>query len=520
MSNGNGIQDSGAMVRQDQFGGQQIATVQETAATAVAAQAKASIEARYIIAIRQPRNLDQVRTDLLRECERPSFAAVAMYNKPIGRGIEGLSIRFVEQALQCMGNVDTEAITIYDDDKKRIVEVRVTDYERNICHRKQITVTKTVERSSAKPGQSILGTRTNSYGKPVYIVMATDDDLLNKEAALVSKALRTCGLRLIPGWLQDEAETKIRGTAADRAAKDPDLERRTLIDAFTEMGVQPEDLVEYLGHDIAKVVPAELVELRSVYTTLRDGEATWQAYIDQRREQRGDVEPKAAQEAPGAAKSGKGTAALKSKIAAKVAPKTAPAAQPTIRAVEAAVALRPVVEATNGTITESDDTVARAVAIAGAQETIADNLTAKTPKTKRPSRSQAAQAARKDELGGLYIANERAAQLYVEHGDPKNKVKALGDGPPMAATEPEAPPATQAAPGAVAANDATQRSLDASKAAAEKAKAFAASKAAEERAARAKLEADSTTHDPATGEVIDESNPPPPGDSDLPDWMG
>ena len=57
----------------------------DTAATAVAAQAKALVEARYIMALRRPRDMDVVREKMLKECMRPSFAAVARYVKPIGQ---------------------------------------------------------------------------------------------------------------------------------------------------------------------------------------------------------------------------------------------------------------------------------------------------------------------------------------------------------------------------------------------------------------------------------------------------
>jgi len=260
-------------VRQEQFGGMQTASVGETASIAIAAQAKAAIEARWIVAMRNRRDLDQVRAELLHECERPAFAEVARYRKPIGPGIEGPSIRFVEAALQSYGNCDTEAVTIYDDAEKRIVEVRVTDFERNITHRKQITITKVVERKVLRKGQSALSWRTNSAGEKTYLVAASDDDLLNKEGALVSKALRTCGLRLLPGWLVEEAQDRCIATQQSKAAKDPDAEKRKLADAFAAIGVKPVDLGTYLGHGLDGVTPAELVDLRQVHlAALRDGE--------------------------------------------------------------------------------------------------------------------------------------------------------------------------------------------------------------------------------------------------------
>ena len=410
MTNGNGTSQQGALVRQDQFGAQQLANVTETASGAMAAQVKAAEEASYIMAMRCPRDLDQVRSELLRECARPSFAEVARYRKPIGQGIEGLSIRFVEQAMQIMGNIKSNQITVYDDDTKRIVAITVTDYEKNASHSTQITVNKTVERNNLRPGQNAIGRRTGSNGQTVYIVQATDDDLLNKQGSLVSKAIRTNGLRLIPGWLQDEADEVLQKTARDRAAKDPDSERRKLADAFAGLNISPKDLSDYLGHDLGKVSPSELVELRAVFTTIRDGQATWSDTIEFKRGQRDEEAPATAEEAKPV---GKGSAAVKAKLAARVKP---PAE----------------------------------VATAAPAETEAE---AEAPA--RPSRSKAAQAERQAEVDPLNLVASKCLTQYVANGDPRNLAKAkqltvdaakAAPAAPTAAPPQPAPAPVQAAP--------------------------------------------------------------------------
>lgn len=265
----------------DEFGGQSLTRAAETASSAVAAQARAAVESRYILALRRPRDWDEVRVRMLRECARPGFAECAIYRKPIGKGVEGLSIRFAEAALRHMGNLLAETPTVYDDAEKRIIRVSVTDLESNATVQKDIVVEKVVERSHLKDGQTAISKRTNSNGKTTYLVGATEDDLLNKEAALISKALRNAILRLVPGDLQDECEAAIRSTRQNAAAKDPDGERRRLVDAFSVIGVGPADLKEYLGHDLEKIVPAEIDELRGVYTGLKDGEITsWSAVLE------------------------------------------------------------------------------------------------------------------------------------------------------------------------------------------------------------------------------------------------
>lgn len=256
--------------------------VVETASTMMAAQGKAMVEARYVMAMRNPRNWDQVRLDILTECRRPSFAnnKSVYYVKPIGNGVEGLGIRFVESALRHMRNVLTEPIMIFEDDAKETHRVTVTDLEANITYSMDVKVSKTVERSKPADDGSYISMRLNSYKRAVYTVPAQDDDLLNKRGALISKAVRTLGLRVIPGDIQDEAIEIIKAVRLDDAARDPAAERKKVVDAFGALGVKATDLVDYLGHDLDQCSPAELVNLRGIYGAIRDGEATWVEVMD------------------------------------------------------------------------------------------------------------------------------------------------------------------------------------------------------------------------------------------------
>ena len=278
---GNGKDPNPGEVQREGFAGGELQVVAETASSAVAAQAKAQIEARYIMAMQRPRDLDEVRQRLLKECDRPGFAKVARYHKPIGRGVEGPSIRFAEAALRCMGNVLAETATVYDDDTKRIVRVSLTDLESNLTIPKDVTISKTVERRSLD-GKTPISSRTNSHGQTVYTIAATDDDILNKENALISKAMRTNGLRLLPGDILEECMERVDETLRKGIKDDPDKERKKLVDAYGKLGVKAPALKAYLGHDLDQSSPAELMQLRSLYAAIRDGEATWTEAMDSR----------------------------------------------------------------------------------------------------------------------------------------------------------------------------------------------------------------------------------------------
>lgn len=252
----------------------------ETAATAAASQVKALVEARYTVAMARPRDMDVVREKMIKECKRPSFAEVARYNKPIGKGVVGPSIRFAEAAVRCMGNVVIDETTVYDDEEKRIIQVSVTDLESNVPYTTSITVEKTIERRNAKQGDEIIRSRTNSQGQVVYILRGTEDDILNKKNALLSKAIRTLILRHVPGDLVDECMEQVIATQAKRDAEDPDAARRKILDAFTGLNVSADEVKKYLGTDLAKLSPAELANLRALHAAIKDGETTWRAAME------------------------------------------------------------------------------------------------------------------------------------------------------------------------------------------------------------------------------------------------
>lgn len=272
MQNGQG---STAMVRKE-FGGEELAPIVETSAAAVQARATAAVQARAIVALQRPRDLDVVRVRLLKECDRPGFAQVARYSLPRGgKKIEGPSIRFAEAVVRTMGNLDITTDVIFDAPEKRIVKVAVVDLETNAAYSADVTIDKVVERRELRDGQQPIGTRTNSGGKTVYLIAADEGELLVKQAALVSKSLRTSALRLLPGDILEECMARVLETLRRGDATDPAAARKRLVDGFAAIGVMPDALKLYLGVDLEAASPAQVDELRAIYNGIREGEATW-----------------------------------------------------------------------------------------------------------------------------------------------------------------------------------------------------------------------------------------------------
>lgn len=262
----------------------------DPAAVAAAESAKARIQAAYIMAMQRPRSYDQSRIKILEACSRPAFAEKVEYSKPVGGGkpIVGPSIRFAELALREWGNIAYENQVVYDDDLTRRINVTITDLETNTTFSASLQINKTVERKKTE-GRDVLSERINSYGEKVFLVRATEDEIMNKQAAAVSKALRNEGLRLIPQDIIEEAIERARETVKKRDKADPDAARKKLADAFASLRVMPADLEKYLGHPLGQTSPAELQDLRSIYQTIKDGEAKWSDYVSPQGEESADA---------------------------------------------------------------------------------------------------------------------------------------------------------------------------------------------------------------------------------------
>src|SRR5262249_12069696 len=158
--------------------GRDAAPIVETAGAAAAAYAKALIEARFVMALRQRRSWDEVRKVLLDLCEKPEFAAKAMYLRPIcGEKKDGLSSRFAEAVLRLMGNIVVDKSVGFDDEDKRRIHLMAIDLETNATVTDDVVIRKAVDRSSANNRQVLDGPRRNSEGKQVFLVRPTEDEM-------------------------------------------------------------------------------------------------------------------------------------------------------------------------------------------------------------------------------------------------------------------------------------------------------------------------------------------------------
>jgi len=264
----------------------------DPAIVAAAEAAKQRIQCAYIMAHQNPRNLESARQRMLASCRRPRFAMVAEYSKPVSsdrsKDITGPSIRFVEMCIREWGNCISDVLVEYEDAHIRRVKVIICDFQTNSTFTKAITIRKEVERRSSK-GRTVISERKNSYGDTVYTVVATDDELLNKESALISKAIRTEGLRIIPGDFVDECLETCKQVLEGEVKDDIVEQRRKILDAFSKLGVSVEQIEEYLDCKVDSASPAQVIKLRKIWAAI-DGEGvTWGDFMTKKREGREDI---------------------------------------------------------------------------------------------------------------------------------------------------------------------------------------------------------------------------------------
>ncbi len=253
----------------------------EMATVAVAAAARAEIESAYIMALKNPRNEEDSRIRILDRCKSLTFAEKAIYKKPVGGGfVEGPSIRFAEEMLRLWRNVKTQQTTIFEDEYKRIVKIVVIDLECNSSYSQEILIEKQVERKDPK-GRLVINKRTNTSGQTVYIVAATEDELMNKTQAMASKIIRNNGLRLIPEDIKEDAEDMCRETIKKQIDADPASAKRKITDAFAKLGVYPKDLELYVKCKIENISPAQIIDLKNLYTAINEGQTTWAAVVEE-----------------------------------------------------------------------------------------------------------------------------------------------------------------------------------------------------------------------------------------------
>ena len=213
------------------------------------------VQAAYVIAKRFPRDPHAAYNRIINACKRPTMAEQAMYAYPRGgKLVEGASIRLAEMIAQNWGNIDCGIQEVSQENGVSIMKAYAIDFETNYRSVKTFHV------------------KHEMKAKGVMKKLEDTRDVYELSANLASRRLRACILAIIPSDIVEDAVSQVRKTM--ECSDVPIAEQiKKMIVAFDEYGVKPEHLEKKLGHKLDATVPAEIVTLKGIYSSIKNGMA-------------------------------------------------------------------------------------------------------------------------------------------------------------------------------------------------------------------------------------------------------
>ena len=240
------------------------ATIQATEQEARAVQ---EIQASLIIAKRFPRDEEAARANILTACKRLDLAERAIYDYPRGgTSVTGPSIRLAEEIARHWGNLDYGLREIDRRPGISVMEAYCWDMQSNVRARRQFEVPHIRYRKESKGGS-----------------VSLDDprDVYEMTANQGARRLRACILEVVPGHVAGEAVEACRQTMSGGAEGVPIQGRAVrMVEAFKEYGVTQPMVELFLGHKLSALSEPELVRLRGIFNSMRDGYSTREQWFD------------------------------------------------------------------------------------------------------------------------------------------------------------------------------------------------------------------------------------------------
>lgn len=232
------------------------------AQTSDSARAIAEVQAALMIARMNPRDQRVSMDRILNACTRQTLAesAVYAYNKG-GNQITGPSIRLAEAIAQQWGNIQFGIRELSNAGGKSEVQAYAWDVETNT--RREISFTVPHIRYTKRGGYSLEDPRD------IYELVANQG----------ARRLRACILAVIPGDVVDAALSQCQVTLRQTVDVSPEGIKKT-IDAFQKFGVTQKQIEKYCQCRAEAINAAQIVRLRNVYTSLRDGMSTPADWFD------------------------------------------------------------------------------------------------------------------------------------------------------------------------------------------------------------------------------------------------
>ncbi|MGR3179900.1 MAG: hypothetical protein ACUZ8E_17810 [Candidatus Anammoxibacter sp.] len=229
-------------------------------------RAIAQVQASAVLARQYPRDEAKSRQKMLQMCKSPYLAEKAEYTYPRGgTTVNGPSIRLAEELARVWGNLDFGTVELKTDDKNNnsVMMSYCWDIENNV--RSSITF-------SAKHKRF---TKTRSY------VVTDQRDVYEITQNLATRRLRKCILTQLPNHFIEEAVAMCRKTQINLLnGKDIKQQVKIMVAEFAKFDVQSKHIEERFKKKISELVAEDIVEMRSIYNTIKDSNGSPSDYFD------------------------------------------------------------------------------------------------------------------------------------------------------------------------------------------------------------------------------------------------
>lgn len=222
------------------------------------------VQAAMVIAKKFPRNEVESYSRIMRACQRKSLAEQAMYEYPRGgTKVTGPSIRLAEAMAQNWGNLDFGYIELEQRNGESQVMAYAWDLETNTRQTKVFSVPHI---RSIKKG---------------YTVLEDPRDIYELVANQAARRVRACILGIMPGDVIDSAIAQCEQTLiGDTKAPLIDLVRDMAEIFQKEFSVPLKAIEAYIGCKSEAFTMNDLIRLKKVYKSLKDGMAKREEYFD------------------------------------------------------------------------------------------------------------------------------------------------------------------------------------------------------------------------------------------------
>ncbi len=214
------------------------------------------IKGKMFLARQFPRDDELALSRVLRECQRVELASSAQYEYKRGdTKVTGPSIRLVEVLARNWGNIEFGVREIENDGSATVVKAYAWDLETNVSDEKTFTV------------PHVRSTKNGAYR------LTDDRDIYEAVANKGARRKRACMLAVLPGWYVEAAVEACNETLKKSltAGKNMDEVRASVVAAFAEFSITPEQIAEKIGRDVSAMTENDVVRLRRLYSTIKDG---------------------------------------------------------------------------------------------------------------------------------------------------------------------------------------------------------------------------------------------------------